>query len=43
LAFCGKRKHKLAVNGLAVGPRLEIKVLDDLAARSRANHFSDFD
>jgi hypothetical protein len=29
LAFSGKRKHKLAVNGLAVGARLEIKVLDD--------------
>lgn len=27
--FSGERKHKLAVNELAVGPRLEIKVLDD--------------
>ena|SRR5258708_39613572 len=29
LAFCGKRKHDLAVNGLAVGPRFKIEMLDD--------------
>jgi hypothetical protein len=29
LAFCGEREHELAVDDLAVGPRFEIKVLDD--------------
>jgi hypothetical protein len=29
LALCGKRKHDLAVNGLAVGPRFKIEMLDD--------------
>jgi len=29
LAFCGKRKHDLAVNGLAVGPGFKIEMLDD--------------
>jgi len=43
LGFGGERKHELAVHGLAVRPRFEFKVLDDVAALGRVEHVSNFD